>query len=503
MSHFDSGVSGNDSGSGAGGREEPNRPHEPRPVQPGPSKAASPWAIALESLRSVIDEYSYESWFGQTRFESYTNGVLCVQVPSQFFANWLREHYEETINKTLKTVLPDFTAIRFNPAPEGPRDIARPRSRRGLTARASKTVHAPADGSQATTKPGNGHTKESVVGGFNRRYTFNRFVIGSSNRFAHAAAKAVVDSPARAYNPLFLYGGTGLGKTHLMHAIGQELRRRNPELRVVLITSELFTNQLIESIARKATPGFRAKYRQADVLLIDDIHFIAGKEATQEEFFHTFNELYDMHKQIVISSDRGPKEIQDMEDRLISRFEWGLVTDIQPPDFETRMAILKNKAIDEQIELTEEVTRYIATLVTSNIRELEGALVTVKAYSGIDENKIDLATVDKALHEIVERTKIRAVTVEQIQKAVADHFDVRIVDLRGRSRQRQIAIPRQIAMYLCKLLIPGMTLHQIGEAFGGKDHTTVLYACQKIAEERERDEGLRQVIAEIEQALRG
>jgi chromosomal replication initiator protein len=327
-------------------------------------------------------------------------------------------------------------------------------------------------------------------------------VIGASNRFAHAAAKAVVDTPARAYNPLFLYGATGLGKTHLMHAVGQELIRRNPELNIVFITSELFTNQLIESIAKKSTPKFRSRYRHADVLLIDDIHFIGGKEATQEEFFHTFNELYDMHKQIVISSDRGPKEIKDMEERLISRFEWGLVTDIQQPDFETRMAILQNKAADEQIELSDDVTRYIATLVSSNIRELEGALVTVKLFSRMQKQKIDLPLVDKALHEVVARTKIKAVTYEQIQKAVADHYDLRIVELRGRSRQRQIAFPRQLAMYLCKTLIPGLTLAEIGEAFGGKDHTTVLYACQKIAEERERIESLRQVISDIEQVLR-
>jgi chromosomal replication initiator protein len=472
-------------------------------------ESVNPWLIAQESLRRAIDEHSYNNWFAQTRFESYTNGILAVQVPSQFFANWLNEHYLDTVNKTLATLLGDFKTVRFIAAPEPERDSreSTPLPERVQSQAASsgqpgarRAVAPPrhASPSGAASASGNGR-----ILAFNPRYTFNRFVIGASNRFAHAAAKAVVDSPARAYNPLFLYGQTGLGKTHLMHAVGQELIRRNRELNIVFISSELFTNQLIESIAKKSTPRFRARYRQADVLLIDDIHFIAGKEATQEEFFHTFNELYDMQKQIVISSDRGPKEIQDMEERLVSRFEWGLVTDIQPPDFETRMAILQNKATEEQVALPDDVTRYIATLVTSNIRELEGALVTVKAYAGLQKQPIDLPLVDKALHDIVSRTKIKSISYERIQKAVADRFDVRIVDLRGRSRQRQIAFPRQLAMYLCKSLIPSMTLNEIGEAFGGKDHTTVLYACQKISEELDRNEELRQLVGGVEVDLRG
>lgn len=459
-------------------------------------EGVNPWLIAQESLKRVIDEHSYTNWFSQTRFESYVGGVLTVQVPSQFFANWLNEHYLDTINATLSGLLPDFKVIRFAPGQDAARDARLPAPSRRGPARHSPT--RPSAAPQVQSANGNGRLL-----GFNVRYTFDRFVIGASNRFAHAAAKAVVETPARAYNPLFLYGQTGLGKTHLMHAIGQELLRRNRELNIVFISSELFMNQLIESIAKKATPRFRARYRQADVLLIDDIHFIAGKEATQEEFFHTFNELYDMQKQIVISSDRGPKEIHDMEERLISRFEWGLVTDIQPPDFETRMAILQNKAGEEQIALPDDVTRYIATLVTSNIRELEGALVTVKAYARLQNQTIDLALVDKALHDIVSRTKIKSISFERIQKAVADRFDVRIVDLRGRSRQRQIAYPRQLSMFLCKSLIPSMTLNEIGEAFGGKDHTTVLYACQKISEELDRDENLRQLVGAIEKDLRG
>ncbi len=458
-----------------------------------------PWVLAQQSLRRALGEHSYENWFSQARFDSYRNGLLTVLVPSQFFANWLREHYQEAISKSLSEVLPDFREVRYVPASDGsPRGAAGPR----------EAEAGPAQAKEAGRPRSNGATREHVAAragrflGFNERYTFDRFVIGSGNRFAHAAAKAVVESPARAYNPLFLYGQTGLGKTHLMHAIGQELLRRDPELNIVFITSELFTNQLIESIAKKSTPKFRARYRQADVLLIDDIQFIAGKEATQEEFFHTFNELYDLHKQVVLSSDRGPKEIHGMEERLVSRFEWGLVTDIQPPDFETRVAILQNKAAEERITLDQEVARFIATMVTSNVRVLEGALITVLAYSKLTAQVISVPLVEQVLRDLIGRSKLRTITFERIQKVVAERFDVRILDMRGRSRQRQISFPRQIAMYLCKSLIPGMTLSEIGEVFGGKDHTTVLYACHKITEEIERDETLRQIVGKIEKDLR-
>lgn len=463
---------------------------------------SNPWALAQERLRPVLDEHSFENWLAPTRFDSFRDGIVSVHVPNQFFANWLREHYGEAIAKVLTEILPGFKDVRYLvvPADSSTRNTPLPDKRtldRDSNHRSTKPVkpHGPSREFAAA--------RASRVIGFKERYTFDRFVIGSGNRFAHAAAKAVVDLPARAYNPLFLYGQTGLGKTHLMHAIGQEMLRRNPELNIVFITSELFTNQLIESIQKKAAPKFRAKYRQADVLLIDDIHFIAGKEATQEEFFHTFNELYDMHKQIVLSSDRGPKEIQGMEDRLVSRFEWGLVSDIQPPDFETRMAILQNKAAEESVTLDQEVVRFIATMVTSNIRELEGALVTVLAYSKLTGQEINVPLVEQVLKDLIGRSKLKTITFERIQKTVAEHFDVRILDMRGRSRQRQVAFPRQIAMYLCKDLIPGMTLSEIGEVFGGKDHTTVLYACQKITDELERDDTLRQMVTKIEKDLRG
>jgi chromosomal replication initiator protein len=338
--------------------------------------------------------------------------------------------------------------------------------------------------------------------GFNSRYTFERFVVGAGNRFAHAAAKAVAESPARAYNPLFLYGGTGLGKTHLMQAIGHEILEREPNANVVFISSEHFMNQLIESIAKKSTQRFRAKYRKADILLIDDIHFLAGKEATQEEFFHTFNALFERHKQIVLSSDRLPKEIGGIEERLISRFGWGLVTDIQAPDLETRVAILQSKAAEEGMLAPPEMLKCIATHITTNIRELEGALITVLAYSKLTERKISLPMVEEVLRDLIGSEKIRPITIEAVQRAVADHFDVRIADLCGRSRQRQVAFPRQVAMFLCKTLIPSLSLNEVGQAFGGKDHTTVLYACQKLSKEAEKIPGTRQTLAQLQKVLR-
>ena len=455
------------------------------------SENADPWVLAQGHLKKVLDGHSYDNWFSQTRFESLENGSLVVEVPSQFFANWLRDHYLEAISASLREVIPDFKEVQFVPAND-------------LTGAPDPVPPAPGD----RIRNAAGQSKRRAFRfklkrhGFNRRYSFDRFVVGSGNRFANAAAKAVVETPARAYNPLFLYGHTGLGKTHLMQAIGQELMQRDAELKVVFITSELFTNELIESIAKKATQKFRAKYRKVDVLLIDDIHFIAGKEATQEEFFHTFNELFDMHKQIVLSSDRGPKDIQGLEDRLVSRFEWGLVTDIQPPDFETRMAILQNKAAEENMALDHEVVRYIATCVTTNIRELEGALVTVLAYGRLTKQTIDVPLVEQVLRDLVGSAKLKPITFEGIQRAVAEQFDLRIADLRGRSRQRQVAYPRQIAMYLCKTLVPTMTLNEIGEAFGGKDHTTVLYACRKISNEIEHSDSTRQIVNRLDKTIR-
>lgn len=456
--------------------------------EPGSVLAAgtNPWEQAQPYLRKALDDYSYKNWFTQTAFDSFKEGVLAIRVPSMFFANWLEEHYQETMAEALQKVTPEFRTIKWvstadmttTPEPEKP-VMPAVRPARGRLAKPRQSYN-----------------------GFNPRYTFDRFVIGSGNRFAHAAARAVEQSPGRAYNPLFLYGGTGLGKTHLMQAIGQGLLAVDPSLKVVFISSEEFTNQLIQSIADKDTQRFRAKYRKVDMLLIDDIHFISGKEATQEEFFHTFNTLFDAHKQIVLSSDRSPKEIKGIEERLVSRFEWGLVTDIQPPDLETRVAILQNKAKQDNTTAPAEVLRYIATYITSNIRELEGALITLIAYSRLTEQKITLAMAENVLRDLIGSEKIKPITIEQVQRAVAEHFDVRIADLRGRSRQRQVVQPRQLAMYLCKTLIPSLSLNDIGEHFGGKDHTTVLYACDKVARDAETNSNARQTIEQLTKTIR-
>lgn len=449
-----------------------------------PSKDANPWELAQGYLQQVLDEHSYKNWFAQTHYEAYTNGQLTVGVPSQFFADWLRDHYLDAVREGVSRVIPDFREVRFVATGQQPPAA---RADEGAVVAPSRRKVPPAQG---------------PIHGFNPRYTFERFVVGSSNRFAHAAARAVAENPARAYNPLFIYGGTGLGKTHLMQAIGQEIVDRDPNASVAFISSEQFTNQLIESIAKKGTQRFRAKYRKADALLIDDIHFIAGKEATQEEFFHTFNALFERHKQIIISSDRSPKEIPQLEERLVSRFGWGLITDIQAPDLETRIAILQSKAAEEGISVPPEVLRYMAEHITSNIRELEGALITVVAYSRLTERKISLSMVEDVLVELIGKAKLRPVTIEAVQRAVAEKFDVRVADLCGRSRQRMVAFPRQMAMYLCKTMIPSLSLNEIGEAFGGKDHTTVLHACQKITREASADVMTRQTINHLEKGLR-
>lgn len=450
-----------------------------------------PWKQTQRYLRNALDEYSYKNWFVKTAFDTYDEGVLKVRVPSSFFANFLREHYHDAVFEALKQVLPDVMSVQYVVNSEATSSLS---SSEEFSSDLPSV--APPETRSAKSRP------KRPYPGFNPKYTFERFVIGGGNRFAHAAAKAVIQSPGRAYNPLFLYGDTGLGKTHLMQAIGQSLLEQDPSRRVVFISSEAFTNELIRSIAEKNTHRFRMKYRRVDALLIDDIHFIAGKEATQEEFFHTFNTLFDDHKQIVISSDCHPKGIEGVEQRLVSRFEWGLVTDIQPPDLETRVAILQNKAKQENINVPFDVLRYIATYITANIRELEGALTTVHAYSKLTDRKMTLSDLENVLLDVIGNERIKPVSVEQILRAVAEHFDVRIADLRGRSRQRQIVYPRQTAMFLCRTLMPSLSLQDIGEHFGGRDHTTVMYACERISRDTEAERTVRQTIDKLTKMIR-
>ena len=330
----------------------------------------------------------------------------------------------------------------------------------------------------------------SDLGILNPKYTFDTFVIGNSNRFAHAASLAVSEAPAKSYNPLFIYGGVGLGKTHLMHAIGHYILRTNPRTRVLYTTSEKFTNDLINSIRDDKNVEFRNRYRTTDVLLVDDIQFIADKERTQEEFFHTFNSLYESSKQIIISSDRPPKEIPTLEDRLRSRFEWGLICDIQPPDFETRIAILKKKARLENISTPDEVLVFIAKKIESNIRELEGALIRVVAYSSLTNREINMDLTQEALKDFFSNSKPKPVTVDLIKRVISEYYSIRIEDFKSRKRTRAIAFPRQVAMYLARELTD-LSLPKIGEEFGGRDHTTVLHAYDKISTELKRDESLK------------
>ncbi len=334
----------------------------------------------------------------------------------------------------------------------------------------------------------------------NPKYTFDSFVIGNSNRFAHAASLAVAEAPAKAYNPLFIYGGVGLGKTHLMHAIGHYILDNNPKSQVVYVSSEKFTNELINSIKDDKNVEFRNKYRNIDILLVDDIQFIAGKERTQEEFFHTFNALYEANKQIIISSDRPPKEIPTLEDRLRSRFEWGLIADIQAPDFETRMAILKKKADVEKLNIPNEVMVYIATKIKSNIRELEGALIRIVAFSSLTNKEISVDLASEALKDIISSKQTKQVTIDIIQEVVANYYNLKIEDLKSSRRTRNIAFPRQIAMYLSRKLTD-MSLPKIGEEFGGRDHTTVIHAYEKISNNLKKDESLQNAINELNKRI--
>ncbi|MCK5306462.1 MAG: chromosomal replication initiator protein DnaA [Candidatus Omnitrophica bacterium] len=414
------------------------------------------WRKLKLVLKGQLNPQSFNVWLAPTQAVSFKDDIINVEVPNKFFKGWLEEHYSEKIAQTLSELAGKNIGVNY---------IINEERAGWAQEKITNPSHAP--------KPA------LALFNINPKYTFDDFVVGSSNRFAHAASLAVAEKPAAAYNPLFLYGGVGLGKTHLMQAICHHLISHSPHIKPFYISSEKFTNQLINAIQNRTTLKFREKYRNVDVLLVDDIQFIAGKESTQEEFFHTFNALREAHKQIVISSDRPPKDIPALEERLVSRFEGGLITDIQPPDFETRMAILRKKAEKEVITVPNEVTSFIAEKIKSNIRELEGALIRVVAYALLIGREISLDLAREVLKETLFFEQEKRITIDLIQKKVAEHFDIRISDMKIKKRTRAIAFPRQIAMYLSRELTDG-SLPEIGEAFGGKDHTTVLYAYDKI-----------------------
>ena len=423
--------------------------------------------ILLHSERRV-NPHSFATWFRPTRLERAEEDRLVIRVPTRLFKKRLTETYGQLIQAVLTELGRPQLQLEYLCAETQP-----------VTASVAPPPQAKLD-------------FDAVAHQLNPRYTFESFIVGASNQFAHAAAMAVADQPSKSYNPLFLYGGVGLGKTHLMQAIGHTLKRRNPSLRLTYISAEKFTNEVIASIRLERMAAFRDRFRNMDVLMVDDIQFIATRERTQEEFFHTFNALYDQQKQIVISSDCPPKEISSIEERLRSRFEWGLIADIQPPDLETKIAILQKKAESERVQVPDDVAEYIARAIKSNIRELEGALIRLMAYASLTGAVINLPTAQQVLKNIIE-TQDKKVTIEQIQKRVGEHFGLRAQDLKVRSNSKQIAFPRQVAMFLVKQLTSA-SLPEIGRQFGGKHHTTVLHSINKIETLRHSDKDLNKTI---------
>lgn len=420
------------------------------------------WDEILNKLKEEMPKDSYELWFKPTRAVSFEDNILNVQVPNRFFSKYLQERHKGKIEELLKVTTASEAQIIFTIDPQ---------SHIHEKERKDEEIEPTSIAADETTFT----TME-----FNPKYTFENFVVGPSNRFAHATAEAVANDPGKAYNPLFIYGGVGLGKTHLLQAIGHYNKKQNPRLAVLYITSERFTNELIESIRNDRMVEFRNKYRHLDVLMIDDIQFLAGKESTQEEFFHLFNTLYEAHKQIVISSDSTPKEIPTIEERLRSRFQWGVIADIQPPDIETRIAILRKKAGAENIFIPDDVVLFLASQIKSNIRELEGCLIRIVAFSSLTGSEVTVDRSKEILKDIITKEELAVpITIELIQNAVSKHFHLDVKEMKSKKRTDAVAFPRQVAMYLARTLTEYSTT-EIGTDFGGRDHTTVMYACEKI-----------------------
>ncbi|AZR74303.1 chromosomal replication initiation protein DnaA [Anoxybacter fermentans] len=438
------------------------------------------WEETLKIIKSKLSKPSFDTWLKSTEAISIDENQIIVQAPNEFSREWLEARYVELIKDTLYQVTQKEFDVKF------------------VTPQSKDNLQESHQYRQNFFKknPDDQTNTSSTISSLNPKYTFDTFVVGNSNRFAHAASLAVAEAPAKAYNPLFIYGDVGLGKTHLMQAIGHYILNHYPEMNVVYISSETFTNELINAIRDDKTTEFRNKYRNIDVLLVDDIQFVAGKERTQEEFFHTFNALHEANKQIILSSDRPPKEIPTLEDRLRSRFEWGLITDIQKPDFETRMAILRKKANLENLQIPDDVIAYIAKQIKSNIRELEGALIRVVAYSSLTNKRITKELAQDALKDILPAAKPREISIRLIQEVVTEYYGLKLKDMTSKSRIQSIAFPRQVAMYLSRELTDA-SLPQIGEEFGGRDHTTVIHAHNKIAEKIEKDSSFRNTINKI------
>jgi chromosomal replication initiator protein len=434
---------------------------------------SSIWNQVLGRVEEKVGRHSFHTWFKPTSLLSDEGSLITVLVPNALFQEWLPKHYSVVLAEALRDVGRPDVELLF------------------VTEDTLAAGQQPGAAPGAVTRPGALLPGDDVYGpiaapaGLNPRYTFDTFIVGPSNQFAHAACRAVAEAPSRSYNPLFIYGGVGLGKTHLMHAIGQYVLQHGPNLKLTYISSERFMNEMINAVRYDRVLDFRERYRTVDVLLVDDIQFVSGKEGTQNEFFHTFNALHDAQKQIVISSDRPPHEIPALEERLRSRFEWGLIADIQQPDIETKIAILKKKAEAEVVPLPDNVAMYIASRIKSNIRELEGSLIRLIAYASLTGRSITIDLAQEVLRNVLDHDE-KAITIEQIQKFVADYYQLKLADLKSRNNSKSVAMPRQVAMYLCKTLTHA-SLPEIGRSFGGKHHSTVIHSIKKVEDLRKKD----------------
>ena len=446
--------------------------------------AHSIWDQILGSIEAKVGRHSFHTWFKPTSLLSDDGGRLSVRVPNLLFTEWLPKHYSVVLSEALREVGRPDTIVVFVPEDRraaGHVSPAVPQVRD--VAPADEVVHI-----------------LNATAGLNPRYTFDTFIVGPSNQFAHAACRAVAELPSRSYNPLFIHGGVGLGKTHLMHAVGHYVLQHHHGLVLTYISSERFMNEMINALRHDRVLDFRERYRSVDVLLVDDIQFVSGKEGTQTEFFHTFNALHDAQKQIVISSDRPPHEIPQLEERLRSRFEWGLIADIQPPDIETKIAILKKKAESEDVPLPDGVAMYVASRFKSNIRELEGSLIRLIAYASLQGRPISMELAQEVLRNVADHDE-KAITIEQIQKFVAEYYQLKLADLKSRNNSKSIAMPRQVAMYLCKQLTHA-SLPEIGRSFGGKHHSTVIHSINKVDDLRKKDASFNNLISNLLESVK-
>ncbi len=457
----------------------------------GVATSPNPWVLVLDALEKKINRTSYETWLKPTRFDHSEGPTLFVRVPNPEFCH-IADKYGDLISEAIENLRMEYRDVEFV-TDEAQRKSDQP----------AGTGDGPAVSTSADKAAGGPVAQQRFdwdgAAQLNPKYTFDDFVTGAGNQFAQAAARAVAEKPSKAYNPLFLYGGVGMGKTHLMQAIGHEIKKRSPEKSICYVSSERFTNDMINALRYSKMTGFRDKYRTMDVLLVDDIQFLVNKERTQEEFFHTFNALHECLRQIVIASDRPPKELAEIEDRLRSRFEWGLIADIQPPDLETKVAILQKKAELDQVSLPTDVALFIASNIRSNVRELEGALIRLTAYSSLTGVEINLQTAQEVLKNVID-SQVRKVTIDSIQKAVCEQFGLKLLELKAKNNSHVIVFPRQIAMYLAKHLTDS-SLPEIGRQFGGKHHTTVLHSVDKIEQQRKTDKDLNRVLNKLTESL--